>query len=572
MARVSRKQQIADRNNHIVAQKSMAPKAYKAGLYIRLSVFNSGIGEECESLENQETLLRDFVAAQKDIEVVKVYSDNGETGTDFERPNFNRMMDDVRSGKINCIIVKDLSRFGRNYIETGEYIEKIFPFLEVRFIAVNDEFDNLNPDCDSTIHSLKNLMNEVYAKDISQKIHSALDAKRQNGEFNVKNAPYGYSLSGDLQHPYTVDEEAAETVRLIFRMKLAGESSYNIARYLESQGILTVLRYMKRKGMVKKCNENAHWDVKAINRILTTPCYLGHMVQGKTVARLYANMKEAVLPPDQWIITESVNEPIVDQATYNAVQQIMAEQKRKYHEEYEKRSKHYCAPVLPGIVVCACCGKTMMRKKRVLTSQKGSKTIYYYLCRNYVIHKEVVCPNSKYFPEQELLAIVWQHIKTEIMIFNDFESRLQKVVHSSPYKQQLASIETEIHSTELRLKKLNSLLLSLFETYSVGDMSDQEYMSIRERYENEIEVKNTHLSELRYRKAEMQNQANIQNEWTMEIAKYRTAECLTKEMASALIERIELYPDKKVNIILKYQDAYSTAIAQIDKMEEEYCG
>ena len=385
MARVSRKQQIADRNNHIVAQKSMAPKAYKAGLYIRLSVFNSGIGEECESLENQETLLRDFVASQKDIEIVEVYSDNGETGTDFERPNFNRMMDDVRNGKINCIIVKDLSRFGRNYIETGEYIEKIFPFLEVRFIAVNDEFDNLNPDCDSIIHSLKNLMNEVYARDISQKIHSAFDAKRQNGEFNVKNAPYGYFLSGDSQHPYTVDEEAAEIVRLIFRMKLAGESTHNIARYLESQGVLTVRRYMKQKGMVKKCNENAHWDLTAINRILTNPCYLGHMVQGKTVTRLYSNVRETILPPDQWDITENVNEPIVDQATYNAVQQIMAEQKRKYNERCEKHSKYHRDPALPGIVVCACCGKTMIRGRNVLTSKKGSKVLYYYLCRNHRI-------------------------------------------------------------------------------------------------------------------------------------------------------------------------------------------
>ena len=481
-------------------------------------------------------------------------------------------MDDVRSGKINCIIVKDLSRFGRNYIETGEYIEKIFPFLEVRFIAVNDEFDNLNPDCDSTIHSLKNLMNEVYAKDISQKIHSALDAKRQNGEFNVKNAPYGYSLSGDLQHPYTVDEEAAETVRLIFRMKLAGESSYNIARYLESQGVLTVLRYMKRKGMVKKCNENAHWDLTAINRILTNPCYLGHMVQGKTVTRLYSNERETILPPNQWDITENVNEPIIDKPTYDAVQQIMAEQKRKYKERCEKHSKYHRDPALPGIVVCACCGKTMIRGRNVLTSKKGSKVLYYYLCRNHQIHKETVCSNGKYFPESELLDIVWQHIKTEVMIFSDLESRLQKVIHSSPYKQQLAGIETEIRSTELRLKKLNSLLLSLFETYCAGNMPDQEYMSIRERYESEIEVKNKHLSKLHCRKAEVQNQANVLNEWTMEIAKYRTAECLTKEMASALIERIELYPDKKVNIILKYQDAYSATVAQIDKMEERYCG
>ena len=374
MARVSRKQQIADRNNHIVAEKQTVVKAYKAGIYTRLSVYNSGIGDDCESLENQEALLREFAASQSDIEIVKVYSDNGETGTDFERPDFNRMMDDVRCGKINCIIVKDLSRFGRNYIETGEYIEKIFPFLEVRFIAVNDEFDNLNPDCmnDSTIHSLKNLMNEVYARDISQKIHSAFDAKRQSGEFNVKNAPYGYFLSGDPRHPYKVDEEAAETIRLIFRMKLAGESTHNIARHLESQGILTALRYMKRKGMVKKCDENAHWDLTAVNRILKNPCYLGHMVQGKTVEKLYSNVKKSVLSPDEWNITENVNEPIIDKETYDAVQKIMAEQKRSHSEKCDMNNPYHHDLVLPGMVVCACCGKTMIRSRAVQKNKDNS--------------------------------------------------------------------------------------------------------------------------------------------------------------------------------------------------------
>ena len=248
-----------------VAGNPNIAKVYLTGAYVRLSVEDGGLGKESESLLHQEQFLMRYLEQHPELILTKIYRDNGETGTKFDRPGFSMMMDDLRHGAINCILVKDLSRFGRDYVQTGEYIEKIFPFMGTRFISVLEDFDNIRPNArDTLMVNLKNLMNEAYAKDKSKRICSAFDAKRANGEFNVKYAPYGYLLSGDKKHPYVINPETADVVREIFNLRQQRMPVRAIARLLDEKGYLTPRQYAIKVGIRKKPMPENHWTSAVI--------------------------------------------------------------------------------------------------------------------------------------------------------------------------------------------------------------------------------------------------------------------------------------------------------------------
>ena len=258
-------------------------RIYKAGCYVRLSVEDSG-RPGADTIATQEELLRDYIQSQADMQMCGVYCDNGRTGTNFDRPGFERLMADIRAGKIDCIVVKDLSRFGRNYMETGNYLEKIFPFLDVRFIAVNDNFDTLTAERsnDGYIIPLKNIINDVYSKDIARKSASALATKQQRGEFIGTWAAYGYRKCAEDPHQIEPDEETAPVVQNIFQWRLEGMSALQIARRLNEEGVPSPGRYHYLKGDAKSERyAGSEWCQQVLKGILTNEVYLGHMVQGR---------------------------------------------------------------------------------------------------------------------------------------------------------------------------------------------------------------------------------------------------------------------------------------------------
>ena len=569
MARTTRKAVIAAKNNHVVPEQKKVEIIYRTGMYKRLSVEDGGIGEDCESLENQEALLREFIDRKPDLKLVSVYCDNGETGTNFTRPGFQKMMEDVRCGKINCIVVKDLSRFGRNYIETGELVEKVFPFLGTRFIAVNDDFDTHDPDCknDTTVFSLKNIINEAYARDISSKILSAFDAKRKNGEMNIKNAPYGYMLSGDPKHPYIIDEDVADNVRMIFRMKAEGVSTNSIVKHMEAAGYLTPLQYLKSKGWVKKCRDNSHWDMTAINRILTNPIYLGHMVQGKTVSRFCDNIPEKVIPRSDWVIYENINEPIIDRELYDSVQKIVEQQKAEHKARCGKYDYLSKEAVLKSIVFCADCGKPMFRYKNVVSPKS---CIYYYICPTYRMHKEAACPNKQGVREDYLLSIVWGNISKDIALLDSLECRMEKIIGSSDYQKKLGAVEQEIRKTDGELKKFKAYLLSVFENHCQGKLPESDYLYYKNQYEMKIEVDTQRLSELFAQRDKLNAEAPTENRWMSEFRRFRDCQQLTPEIVAALVERVEIGKGKEVTITLKYRSELDSLLKNTENMESDY--
>lgn len=298
------------------------PRIYRAGIYVRLSVEDGG-RQGADTVKNQEALIRGYIDSQEDMQPAGVYCDNGRTGTSFARPEFARMMEDAAAGRIDCIVVKDLSRFGRNYLETGKYLERVFPVLGVRFVAVADQVDTKAAQRDDGfLIPLKNIVNEMYSRDISKKAGSALEMRQRRGEFIGAWASYGYRKCAHDPHKIEPDEETAPVVQRMFQMRLDGMSARQIADSLNAQGIPSPSRCHYLRGEVA-CSRFAGivWQAQTVRKILANPVYLGHMVQGKKRASFYEGKKQRALAPSEWTVVRHTHQPLVEEPVFWAVQQ-----------------------------------------------------------------------------------------------------------------------------------------------------------------------------------------------------------------------------------------------------------
>ncbi|MCM1134724.1 MAG: recombinase family protein [Clostridium sp.] len=305
--------------------KSVCPRIYRTGGYARLSVEDGGRAG-ADTMEVQEELIAGYINARPDMRLVEMYCDNGHTGTNFERPQFERLLQDVKAGKLDCIVVKDLSRFGRNYWETGNYLERIFPFLGVRFVAIADGFDTLTAartDEGYTV-PLKNIINEFYSKDISRKIGAALAVKQRQGDFIGTWAPYGYKKRADNPHRLEPDPETASVVKEIFQECLSGTNYVQIAESLNRREIPSPSRYRYLKGEAKAERwAKAVWRPPIIKKILSDEVYLGHTVQGRRRESFYEGKRRRAMPREEWVIVRNTHEPLIDEQVFWAVQKLM---------------------------------------------------------------------------------------------------------------------------------------------------------------------------------------------------------------------------------------------------------
>lgn len=341
---------------------------FLTGIYSRLSIEDTRDGEG-GSLEGQICLGKKYVSERPYLKLIDVYSDNGQTGTNFDRPDFERLIEDVRKGRINCIVVKDLSRFARNYIEADTYLEKVFPFLGDRFISIGDNFDSFNSDDgEALVIALKKLMNDIYARDISQKCKTALKNKMNKGEFLGSFAPFGYAKSPENKNRLVIDEEAAAIVRDMFRWKLDGCSLSAIVKRLNAQGIPVPSAYYRQKFPCKskKPPRNTGWHENVVKRILCNPVYLGHMVNGMSRTRPELGYSTERLSREQWIIVENTHEPIISQQDFDAVAEMFHISAEKFYKDYGKYADlPDTENVLKGFVFCKHCGRALKRVRNV---------------------------------------------------------------------------------------------------------------------------------------------------------------------------------------------------------------
>ena len=549
MARTKRK--VSPFTAETAAPVVKEAKRYKTAGYARLSVEDSG-KPGSETLESQKNLIMDFIGNAPDMEFVSLYYDNGETGTDFRRPGFERLMDAIRKGEVNCIVVKDLSRFGRNYKETGNYLERIFPFLGVRFIAITDSFDTLTAErgANGYIVPLKNLINETYSRDISKKISSAVHTKQQRGEFIGAWAPYGYRKDPEDKHKLVPNPDTAPVVQRLFQMRLNGMSCSGIARTLNEEGVPSPSKYLVEAGICKSAiYANSVWKVLNVKNILAHQVYIGHMVQGRKRQSFYDGQKQYYRTEDQWVIVENTHEPIIGRETFDAVQEMQRAAHDAYYETLGKfdglgKSDN----LLKGLIYCADCGKPLTRYKSV---SHGKKLWYVYICPTHA-NDPAACP-LKSIREDELFPVLQEAISKQIALAVDLEALTASVNGSPANRKRAVTMQAQLEQERKALKRAKDLRDSLYQSYVEKLMTEREYMTMKDRYTAEAEDHTAKIAELE-RQMEAAKVYTCENQYLASFSLFKGASVLSREVLMALVERIEIGAGNRVGIRFRYQD------------------
>lgn len=546
--------------------KKPSGKVYRASVYLRLSKEDgdvaSGSRNESNSIANQKSLILDYLKDKPDIQVVSIQEDDGYSGVDFNRPGFQQMLEDVKKGTIDCIIVKDLSRFGRNYIEVGRYLEKLFPMLGVRFIAVNDNYDSLSADSAyDIVMPFKNLINDSYCRDLSVKIRSHLAVKRRNGEFIGAFACYGYLKDPEDKHKLIVDTYAGAVVQDIFRMKINGYSQYRIADLLNQQGILSPMEYKRSLGIrfetSFKENPKAQWSAKAVSRILTNEVYTGVLIQGRqTTPNHKVKVRQAVPEKDQ-IRVESTHTPLIDPRLFEIVQTLLERDTRTSPE------KQAVFP-LSGLLYCGDCGQPMIRKSTNYTSKKkhGSdpQKYSYFICHGHAQEQNCSWHRIK---ETALVEAVLQAVNHHVRNVLDTQKALQELDSAPTVQLLIQRHEQHIGKKEAELQKAQKLKAGIYEDLKDGLLDRQEYLKLKIEFDARIEEANEairhHLQQIESLKVN-----NTQYyAWMEYFREFGQLQELTRGAAAITINRILIFEDNRIRIRFNFEDAFLQAQAYL---------
>ena len=483
MARKSR------RNNNIIEKKQemMTPEIItgpqlETGVYARLSVEK----DNEETIQTQIEMLHQYVEEHGEYHLVDTYVDNGYTGTDFDRPGFIRMMEDVRTGKIQCIIVKDLSRFGRNFIETGYYIETIFPCLNVRLISINDEFDSSREeDRNSIVMPVKNMINEMYAKDASKKKVLAFEMQSKRGDATIARSIYGYIVD-KKENQLKVNPETAPIVRAIFRWYQMGRGTGAIVKRLKMLDIMTPHAYKATHELDMAIPDTDRWTGDRVKTILVNQAYIGTTIYGKRKRAKYRNMPEHHTDPKDWVIHENTHESIIARPDFDEVQRIWNRASEKYKESVERGLARQMDIVdsFPQKVKCMECGMTMTYMRYTNFGQSHGIRKGFYYCKEYD-GKPGYCRQKVH---EDLLKItVIDQIHNMIQAMCDRKVLLEKMKEGSYDKGELVSLRVRIQNMQFKLMKAEETSATLYENFATGLLDEQEYQMLREHYTEEKE-------------------------------------------------------------------------------------
>ena len=542
-------------------------EVYDADVYLRLSK-EDGDKEESDSITNQRELILEFLKSKEDIRIHAVRVDDGYSGVNFERPAFRQMLEDIKTGKVNCVVTKDLSRFGRNHIEVGKYIEKIFPYLGFRFIAINDNYDSLTNDAQTNniIIPFKNLINDAYCRDISIKIRSNLEVKRKKGDFVGPFAPYGYQKSEEDKNKLEIDEEAAEVVRSIFQMYLQGSNAYKIAEKLNKKNILTPMDYKKENGSAFytgfKKNLKSQWTHMHVLRILGNPVYTGTLVQGKETTPNYKVKKKVKRDQSKWSQVENAHEAIIPTVDFqNAQEQLQMDTRTGT----EKEKVYY----LSGVVKCGDCGANMVRK----TVPSGKRKFIYYVCGNHKGNKNICSSHS--INAEALEESVRKLLNHQIKNVTDLGRILDKLEDAQIRKGELGKRNRQITKKKEEVEKYNHLRLDLYEDYKDELITKEEYLELKEIYEKRIQTAEQMLEAMEVEMAFLAEGEWSTCDWINEFKKYGYLESLSREVVVSLIGQILVYEKKegerypRIEIHFKYADEFQASLSLLEELQGE---
>lgn len=514
---------------------------FNVAIYIRLSK-EDGDKEESDSIVNQKKLLTSYVESKENFILYDIYIDEGFSGTNFNRPNFQRMLSDIEADNINCVIVKDLSRFGRDYIETGRYLERYFPKHDVRFIAISDNIDSMKQAYDMLL-PIKNIFNEQYARDISKKIQVTVKSKQKAGEFIGAFTSYGYEKSPIDKNKLIIDEYAASIVKRIFSLYIQGYGKQKIAKILNSEGVLCPSEYKKAHGKnYKNCNRleaTSYWTYPTINDILHKEIYIGNMVQGTKHQQMRSKQKSVA--KKDWIIVENTHEPIIDRETWEKVQSLLSRRTRQLDLETNKN-------IFAGFVKCADCGRSMT--KSMWRRADGSRA-YTLSCGTFKRIGKNYC-TSHALPLIVLENIVLDDLKAVIKSIDN----LKELVSS---KSDIALQEKKIFDKELNkiteeLQRVRKIKKSLYEDYKEDLISKEEFLSYREDYRKKEELYSKQIEALEEKKQNDITEGIFDTPWLKRLLELKDIESLDREIVVEMISEIKVYENHKIKIIYNFSN------------------
>ncbi len=525
---------------------------YRAMAYYRLSKDDKNedrsrdsAGEISDSILNQRKLVHAYLKNHPGITLVDEAYDDGYSGTNYDRPGFRSVLDKVQSGSINCVIVKDLSRLGREYIETGKYLEMIFPSFGVRFIAINDDVDSEHSTAgDDIIIPIKNIMNESYCRELSKKLRNQFRIQRGNGEFLGAFASYGYCKSPDDKHKLVVDEYAAEVVRGIFSMKIKGCSQNIIADFLNQEKVLPPAEYKKSLGMKYKtgfqASAQAKWSVVTINRILNNPIYIGTLVQGKRGTPNYKIKKMRVRSEDDWVVVENNHPAIIDPLMFSIVQKMMERDTRRPPKE------DVLLP-LAGVLFCPDCGRALQRR----TVTKGEQKYCYYVCATY---KDGKGCSSHSFEQNKLEETVLHAVTGQIQMIVELNQLVHDIGLQKIDQIRLGRVDLMIARKEQDLDRDKEFRMKLYEALNDNLIDRDEYNKMRMKYTRQIEDTERAISRLKLQRTEISSSQSTDNSWIMQFIKFQGITELSREAVVTMIDRIYVYEDKRIRIEFNYRN------------------
>ena len=562
MARKSRKspyllnKDIDERITTVAADDEKSFETMPTGAYIRLSAENSG-NDTDDTLKTQIDLVESYVQSRADLNLVNTYIDNGYTGTNFERPEFIRMMEDVKKGVIRCIVVKDLSRFGRDYLETGYYLETIFPLINVRFIAITDDFDSFRAeDRNNLAIPIKNMVNAMYAKDFSRKQEAFHEMCRKTGKYVRKAVPYGYTYSEESGR-LVIDKEVEPYVRLVFAWTLAGVSRPEIARRMEILGAPTAWS--------RNSEKEIKWTCSTVKAILFNPVYAGFHVMGKSRVSTYRGIKPTKIDRDDWVYFPDFHEAYITMDDYKTVEELISKSKSACYQRMERHaeSRERMKDCFQGMVFCADCGRQMNFCRGSHHRDYSERSFQYYRCRYDTNYQQ--CSNT--FVQQNFLKIVvMDQLRTLIRAASD----KNKVLASLETKYKNGTAQNPIKRNIGRLTEKENLigekLMKAYVDYADGLLDEDMYQTLKGKYSTEREEVISKRKAFEQRLSQAERSVHQFQKMVAKLEQYADGTDFQEDLVKEMVSKIIVGKDNRIELVLKCQDVFD------DPLIDEYMG
>ncbi len=542
---------------------------WRAGLYTRISV-EDGDNMEQNSIGNQIKIGNHFIAGANNIRLVDTYSDNGYTGMNFERPGFQRLLADIQAGKINCVIVKDISRLGRHFVMTSNFVERIFPELGVRLICINDEYDSSDADADASALTLplKMVMNDYYVKDISRKIRSSIHAKMGSGEYLPASGsiPYGYMRDPE-NNTFAIDADTAPIVLRIFQMRADGISFNGICRTLNAEGIPCPGKLRYDRGLTNAPKyKDAVWIRGTVRKITQDRVYIGCRVHGK-ISRSKVGLDKQSRPEEEWTVIQAAHPALVSDELFDHVQQINAEELEK-RRQYARRNDFQddYRELFRGLIYCADCHSSMSAGKGCARIGANTPSRIFYDCNTYRYSEHTRCA-SHYVRQEQIYSVVKNALDQQVKVAVDIE-QLVAATDNLPNGRRTSETAGRLAQISQQRKKLEGKIEQLLIDLTDGLISRDEYVYMKEKYTQQMAISMDEEEKAQAQEAALHESLSAVQTWLYAIKTYRALPELNQEVLRLLIKEILIYKDRHIQIVFNYADPYKLIAKLQNHMEE----